>query len=148
MKPDSEVRLMGAYIVKCNEVICDDEGNVKEIHCTADLETGCGMPVDGRKVKGTIHWVSESNCEDITVRLYDKLFTLRDTGDLPEGKTYADFMNPESVVELKHCKAEKGIGEGEADHFQFVRVGYFVRDSKDSSVYNRTVSLKDSYKPE
>ena len=117
MKPDSEVRLMGAYIVKCNEVICDDEGNVKEIHCTADLETGCGMPVDGRKVKGTIHWVSESNCEDITVRLYDKLFTLRDTGDLPEGKTYADFMNPESVVELKHCKAEKGIGEGEADHF-------------------------------
>ncbi len=148
MKPDGEVRLMGSYIVKCVNPVVDEDGNIVEIHCTADLETGCGMPADGRKVKGTIHWVSASNCEDITVKLYDKLFTIKNTGDLPEGMTYSDVMNPESVITLTNCKAEKGIGDTEDGHFQFVRTGYFVRDSKNPEVYNRTVSLKDSFKPE
>lgn len=147
MKPDGEVRLMGAYIVRCNEFKCDDDGNVTEIHCTADLETGNGMPADGRKIKGTIHWVSAEECDDITVKLYDHLFTVADTGSIPD-KNYAAYLNPESVKTLTGCKAEKSLESGEADHFQFVRTGYFVKDSKHPGTYNRVVSLKDSFKPE
>ena len=148
LKPDGEVRLMGAYIVKCNNVVCDGDGNVTEIHCTADLETGNGMPTDGRKVKGTVHWVSAQECDDITVNLYEPLFTIKNVGDIPEGETYADYLNPESVKTLTGCKAEKALEGAEATHFQFVRTGYFVRDSKNPGTYNRTVSLKDSFKPE
>lgn len=147
MKPDGEVRLMGAYIVKCNEFKSDENGNITEIHCTADLETGNGMPVDGRKVKGTIHWVSADECDDITVNLYDHLFTVADTGSIPD-KNYAEYLNPDSVTTLIGCKAEKALEGGDADHFQFVRTGYFVKDSKHPGTYNRVVSLKDSFKPE
>lgn len=147
MKPDGEVRLMGAYIVKCNEFKCDESGNVTEIHCTADIETGNGNPIDGRKVKGTIHWVSAEECDDITVNLYSHLFTVADTGSIPD-KNYAAYLDPESVKVLKGCKAEKALEGGDETHFQFVRTGYFVKDTKHPGTYNRIVSLKDSFKPE
>lgn len=86
LKPGGEVRLMGAYIIKCGNIVTDAEGNVTEIHVTADLETGTGMPADGRKVKGTVHWVSASNCDDITVMLYDKLFTVKNPTISPRTK--------------------------------------------------------------
>lgn len=148
LKPGGEVRLMGAYIIKCGNIVTDAEGNVTEIHVTADLETGTGMPADGRKVKGTVHWVSASNCDDITVMLYDKLFTVKNPDDIPEDKTYKDYINPESLKVLSGAKAEKGILEESEKSFQFVRCGYFVKDSKNPSVFNRTVSLKDGYRPE
>jgi len=143
MKPDGEVRLMGAYIVKCTGV--DPDGT---IHCTADLETGNGMPADGRKVKGTIHWVSAEYCDDVEVRLYDKLFTLKNMGDLPEDKKFSDYLNPDSLKILKGCKAERALADSDDTHFQFVRTGYFVKDTKYPNTYNRVVSLKDSFKPE
>ena len=148
MKPEGEVRLMGAYIVKCTSFETDSDGNVTLIHCTADIESGNGNSTDGRKVKGTIHWVSADNCDDITVNLYDHLFTIENTGDIPEGKTFADYINPDSVKTLTGVKAEKALEGSDDTHFQFVRTGYFVKDSKNPGVYNRIVTLKDSYKPE
>ena len=149
MKPDGEVRLMGAYIVKCNEVIKDSEGNVTELHCTADLETGNGNPVDGRKIKGTIHWVSAKYAIDATVRLYDYLFTLENVNDVPEGTNYLDYLNPNSLTELTGCKLEPAIADAKVgDKFQFVRTGYFCKDSKDEGVFNQIVGLKDSWAKE
>ena len=149
MKPDGEVRLMGAYIVKCNEVIKDSEGNVVELHCTADLETGNGNPVDGRKIKGTIHWVSAKYAIDATVRLYDYLFTLENVNDVPEGTNYLDYLNPNSLTELTGCKLEPALADAKVgDKFQFVRNGYFCKDSKDEGVFNQIVGLKDSWAKE
>ena len=149
MKPDGEVRLMGAYIVKCNEVIKDGEGNVVELHCTADLETGNGNPVDGRKIKGTIHWVSAKYAIDATVRLYDYLFTLENVNDVPEGTNYLDYLNPNSLTELTGCKLEPALADAKVgDKFQFVRTGYFCKDSKDEGVFNQIVGLKDSWTKE
>lgn len=149
MKPDGEVRLMGAYIVKCNEVIKDSKGNVVELHCTADLETGNGNPVDGRKIKGTIHWVSAKYAIDATVRLYDYLFTLENVNDVPEGTNYLDYLNPNSLTELTGCKLEPALADAKVgDKFQFVRTGYFCKDSKDEGVFNQIVGLKDSWAKE
>jgi len=149
MKPDGEVRLMGAYIIKCNEVIKDSEGNVVELHCTADLETGNGNPVDGRKIKGTIHWVSAKYAIDATVRLYDYLFTLENVNDVPEGTNYLDYLNPNSLTELTGCKLEPALADAKVgDKFQFVRTGYFCKDSKDEGVFNQIVGLKDSWAKE
>ena len=149
MKPDGEVRLMGAYIVKCNEVVKDEQGNVVELRCTADLETGNGNPVDGRKVKGTIHWVSAKYATDAIVRLYDYLFTLENVNDVPEGTNYLDYLNPNSLTELTGCKLEPSLAEAKTgDKFQFVRTGYFCKDSKDEGVFNQIVGLKDSWAKE
>ncbi len=149
MKPDGEVRLMGAYIVKCHEVIKDSEGNIVELHCTADLETGNGNPVDGRKIKGTIHWVSAKYAIDATVRLYDYLFTLENVNDVPEGTNYLDYLNPNSLTELTGCKLEPALADAKVgDKFQFVRTGYFCKDSKDEGVFNQIVGLKDSWAKE
>ena len=149
MKPDGEVRLMGAYIVKCNEIIKDEQGNIVELHCTADLETGNGNPADGRKIKGTIHWVSAKYAIDATVRLYDYLFTLENVNDVPEGTNYLDYLNPNSLTELHHCKLEPALAEAKSgDKFQFVRTGYFCKDSKDEGVFNQIVGLKDSWAKE
>ena len=149
MKPDGEVRLMGAYIVKCNEIIKDEQGNIVELHCTADLETGNGNPADGRKIKGTIHWVSAKYAIDATVRLYDYLFTLENVNDVPEGTNYLDYLNPNSLTELHHCKLEPALAEAKSgDKFQFVRMGYFCKDSKDEGVFNQIVGLKDSWAKE
>ncbi|MBR2473812.1 MAG: glutamine--tRNA ligase/YqeY domain fusion protein [Clostridia bacterium] len=144
MKPDGEVRLMGAYIVKCNEVVKNEDGSIKELRCTADLETGNGNPIDGRKVKGTIHWLSADNSEKCTVKLYNKLFTIENTGDIPEDKTYDDYLNTDSVVTLENCLIEKCLATAEAgEKFQFVRTGYFCKDTKYPNTFNRIVTLKD-----
>jgi glutaminyl-tRNA synthetase len=146
MKPDGEVRLMGAYIVKCNEIIKDENGEVTEIHCTADLETRNGMPTDGRKVKGTIHWLSSANCADTTVMLYDKLFDIENTSDIPEGKTFDDYLNTNSVTKIVGAKIEPSLlSSNPSDKFQFVRCGYFVKDTKHENTFNRIVGLKDSF---
>ena len=146
MKPDGEVRLMGAYIVKCNEIIKDEEGNVTEIRCTADLETRNGTPIDGRKVKGTIHWVSERFAKDTTVMLYDFLFDIENTADIPEDKTYDDYLNKASVTRIENAKVEPALADAAAgERFQFVRTGYFVKDTKNENTFNRIVGLKDSF---
>ena len=146
MKPDGEVRLMGAYIVKCNEIVKDENGEIIEIRCVADIETGNGMPADGRKVKGTIHWLSASHALDTTVMLYDFLFDIENTADIPEDKTYDDYLNTNSVVKLENCKIEEALSSAtDGERFQFVRTGYFVKDTKRENVFNRIVGLKDSF---
>ena len=146
MKPDGEVRLMGAYIVKCDEIIKDDNGNVVEIHCTADLETRNGNPVDGRKVKGTIHWLSTENSVDTTVMMYDFLFDIENTSEIPEGKTFDDYLNRDSVTKIEGAKIEPSLKDAEPlEKFQFVRCGYFVKDTKNENTFNRIVGLKDSF---
>lgn len=146
MKPEGEVRLMGAYIVKCVGYETDDQGNVTEISVTADLETGNAMPADGRKVKGTIHWVSAKSAVTADVRMYGRLFSEANMVTLPEGKDYNDFLDPDSVKEYKGAKLEAALAEaGEDERFQFVRSGYFIRDSKNPGVWNNIVNLKDSW---
>lgn len=145
LKPDGEVRLMGAYIIKHKETVYNNDGSINKIVCTADIESGNGNPTDGRKVKGTIHWLSESNCIDRDVYIYNNLFTVENTNAIPEDKTFDDYLNPESVVKKVGCKLEKCLEEAKAgDKFQFVRIGYFCKDSKYDSVFNRIVELKDS----
>lgn len=149
LRPDGEVRLMGSYIIRCNEIIKDSEGNVTELRCTADLETRNQKPLDGRKVKGTIHWVSAAHAVDAKACLYDNLFTLENVADVPEGTNYLDYLNPESLTKRENCKLEAGLAGAKAgDRFQFVRMGYFCMDSKHKNTFNRVVQLKDSYKPE
>ncbi len=144
MKPDGEVRLMGAYIVKCTDVIKNDDGSIKEIHCTADIETGNGVPTD-RKVKGTIHWVSASECIDVNVVYYDKLFTHANMNEIPT-EEYNNYLNTSSAVKITGCKAEIAVNECEiGDSIQFVRQGYFVEDRRNPGTFIRTVTLKDSF---
>ena len=146
MKPEGEVRLMGAYIVKCVGYETDADGNVTEIAVTADLETGNAMPADGRKIKGTIHWVSAKSAVTADVRMYGRLFSEANMVTLPEGKDYNDFLDPDSVKEYKGAKLEASLGEAGADErFQFVRSGYFIKDSKNPGVWNNIVNLKDSW---
>ena len=145
LKPEGEVRLMGAYIIKFKEVVYNQDGSIDRIIVTADLESGCGNPVDGRKVKGTIHWVSASDCIDRDVYIYNSLFTIENTNAIPEDKTFDDYLNPESVVKKIGCKLERSLEDAKAgDKFQFVRLGYFCKDSKYENVFNRIVELKDS----
>ncbi len=145
LKPDGEVRLMGAYIVKCSEVITDENGEVTEVRCTADLETGNGMPADGRKVRGTIHWVSAKTAVDADIYLYSDLFTLENTNDVPEGTDYLDHLNPESLKKLTGCKLEPSIADVPAGtRMQFVRMGYYIKD-EEAGRFNRIVTLKDSF---
>ena len=142
LKPDGEVRLMGAYIVKCNEIVKDDNGEIVEIRCTADLETRNGMPVDGRKVKGTIHWVSAEHAIDADLYLYD---TLENVNDVPEGTDYLDYLTPDSLKKLTGCKLEPSLADAkEGERFQFVRMGYYCKD-RESGRFNRIVTLKDSF---
>lgn len=146
LKPDGEVRLMGAYIVKCISVEHNADGSVAAIHCTADLETGNGNPADGRKIKGTIHWLSAAYAERADVMLYDYLFTLENIDDMPEGKTYGDYLNPDSAKKLEGCMIEPSLADAApGDKFQFVRNGYYVKDTKNPGTFNRIVGLKDSY---
>ncbi|MCL2121736.1 MAG: glutamine--tRNA ligase/YqeY domain fusion protein [Clostridiales bacterium] len=145
LKPGAEVRLMGAYIIRCDEVVKDAEGNVRELRCTADLETGNKMPADGRKIRGTIHWLSAEHAGKAEVRLYDKLFTIEDVNSIPEGKDYDDYINPDSLQIRKEARIEPALEAVEAaEAFQFVRTGYFVPDNHSPGVFNQTVALKDS----
>lgn len=146
LKPEGEVRLMGAYIVKCVSVEHNADGSVAAVHCTADLETGNGNPADGRKVKGTIHWLSAEYARRADVMLYDYLFTLENIDDMPEGKTYGDYLNPNSVTKLEGCMIEPLLADAApGERFQFVRNGYYVKDTKNADTFNRIVGLKDSY---
>ena len=146
LRPGGEVRLMGSYIIKCEEIIKNDDGSIKELRCTYDPETGGKNPPDGRKIKGTVHWLSKNNAEKINIHLYDYLFTEEDMADIPEDKNYTDYINPNSKLEYADCLIEKGVLELD-ERFQFVRMGYFYKDSKYPNTYNRIVTLKDSYKP-
>ncbi|MBO4366567.1 MAG: glutamine--tRNA ligase, partial [Clostridia bacterium] len=144
LKPDGEVRLMGAYIVKWKDCETDADGNIVSVTVTADLESGCGNPVDGRKVKGTIHWVSASESVEQDVVLYRHLFTIENTGAIPEGKTFDDYVNPESMEVLHGCRLEKALADAKpGERFQFVRTGYFTKDTK-RDAFLRIVELKDS----
>ena len=147
--PGNEVRIKSAYVVKCTGCKKDENGKVVEVYATYDPETRGGNTPDGRKVRGTIHWVNAKDCCNAEVRLYDNLFTVPDpdVGD----KNFIDYINPESLVVLKDCKVEKTLANAEKqDRFQFMRQGYFCVDSKDSTkdnlVFNRAVNLKDSFK--
>ena len=148
--PGNEVRLKGAYVVKCTGCVKDEAGNVVEVLCTYDPDSRGGDPADGRKVKSTIHWVDAENCRDAEVRLYDNLFD--DPDPDAAGKDFLACLNPNSLEIRQGCKVEASLAHTQpADRFQFLRQGYFCADSKDSSpdhlVFNRAVSLKDSYKP-
>ncbi|MDL2294599.1 glutamine--tRNA ligase/YqeY domain fusion protein [Ruminococcaceae bacterium OttesenSCG-928-D13] len=149
LTPGKEVRLMGAYIVRCDEVVKDTAGNITELRCTADLETRNEKPLDGRKVKGTIHWVNAATAVDAKAMLYDNLFTLENVNDVPEDTNYLDYLNPDSLTERPGCKLEAALAEAKpGDRFQFVRTGYFCKDSKHENTFNRIVQLKDSFKVE
>ena len=146
LKPDGEVRLMGAYIIKCQEIVKNEDGSIKEILCTADLETGNGNPVDGRKIKGTIHWLSAKYAKDTTLHLYNNLITLENPSDKPDGATFMDYLNPDSRVIVEGAKIEAALADAKAgDKFQFVRDGYYCKDSKYENTFNRVVGLKDSF---
>jgi glutaminyl-tRNA synthetase len=147
--PGNEVRIKSAYIVKCTGCKKDDDGNVVEVYAEYDPETRGGNTPDGRKVRGTIHWVNARDCIEAEVRLYDNLFTVPEPE--AEDKEFTEFVNPDSLVVLKNCKLEKSLANAEkSDRFQFMRQGYFCVDSIDSTsdklVFNRSVSLKDSFK--
>ena len=143
--PGNEVRFKGAYFITCNEVVKNEDGSIKEIRCTADLETRNEKPVDGRKVKGTIHWVSVDYAKDIDVVLYDKLFTIPNLNDMGENETYDDYLNRDSVKVLKGCKAEPSLTNDDDIRYQFVRTGYFIKDRKKDNTFIRIVELKDSF---
>ena len=144
LKPGGEVRLMGSYIIKCEEIIKNPDGSVKEILCTYDPETGGKNPPDGRKIKGTVHWLSKNNADKININLYDYLFS----SEIPDDKNYTEHLNPNSIIGYKDCLLEKGVLESDGgERFQFVRMGYFYKDNKYDRTYNRIVTLKDSYKP-
>ena len=148
LSPGGEVRLRYAYLIRCDEVIRDAEGRVTELRCTYDPESAGGKSSDGRRVKGVIHWVSAAHAVRAEVRLFDRLFTRASLDDLEEGKTFLDYLNPESLRKvtgyLEPSLAEASVG----DKFQFERTGYFCMD-RDSvpgrPVFNRTVTLKDSW---
>ena len=146
LKPDSEVRFMSAYVVKCNEVIYGKDGRPAKLLCTVDPETAGCNPPDGRKIKGTIHWVSAAHTKTAEVRLYDRLFTIEDTGAIPEDKSFKDYLNPESLTVMPNAKLEEALdGAKPGDKFQFVRMGYFCADTRNDNVFNRIVTLKDSF---
>ncbi|WP_417443330.1 glutamine--tRNA ligase/YqeY domain fusion protein [Joostella sp.] len=149
LKLGGEVRLKGAYIIKAEKAIKDDEGNIIEVHCTYDplSKSGSGTEESQRKVKGTLHWVSIPHATEVEVRQYDRLFTEAEP-DRHEGKDFMEFLNPNSLTVIKGY-VEPSINTAEAgDHFQFQRIGYFSVDkdsTKDNIVFNKTVGLRDSW---
>ena len=146
LKPGGEVRLMGSYVIKCEDFVKDENGNVVELLCTYDPYTNGRNPEDGHKVKGTIHWVSADHCVEANVALYDKLFTIENVSDIPEDKTYDDYLNPDSKRILTGCKLEQSMADVKpGERFQFVRLGYFCKDTKNENTYNQIVTLKDSW---
>ena len=149
--PGNEVRLKGAYVVKCTGCVKDADGNVTEVLCEYDPASRGGDPADGRKVKSTIHWVEANEAVDAEVRLYSNLFT--DPDPDAADKDFLECLNPDSLEILTGCKIERSLAAaGAPESYQFMRLGYFCPDSKDSTpehpVFNRSVSLKDSYKPQ
>ena len=150
LKPEGEVRLKYTYIIKCEEVVKDAEGNVVELKCTYDPSTRPGGEV-WRSVKGTIHWVSTSFAKEIEIRDYDRLFTKEDMNSIPEGMDYKDFLNPESLKVLTGFAEPALLEDNSGIAVQFERTGYYFKDpdsTPEKPVFNKTTALKDSYKPE
>ena len=150
MTPGQEVRLKNAYIVKCTGCQKDENGNIQEIYCEYDANTKSGMPEANRKVKGTLHWVSVAHCLPAEVRLYDRLFSVEDPS--ADDRDFRELLNPESLKVLTGCYVEEYLRDARPlDHFQFQRIGYFNVDTDSAEgklVFNRTVSLKDSWAKE
>lgn len=148
LAPGREVRLKAAYIIKCENVIKNAEGNIREIHCTYDPETRSGDPQANRKVKGTLHWVSAPHAHKAEVRLYDRLFSDPEP-DGHKDRDFKEFLNPDSLTVLRDCYVEPSLKEAKAfNHFQFQRIGYFNVDPDsytEKLVFNRTVALRDSW---
>jgi glutaminyl-tRNA synthetase len=154
LSPGAEVRLRYACIIRCNEVVKDASGEIVELKCTWDPDSVGGQPKDGRKVKGTIHWVSKAHAVDAEVRLYDRLFTVENPLDEAmlerEGKRFTDYINPNSLTVVHGAKVEPSLKDAApGSRYQFERVGYFCVDAVDSKpgalVFNRTIQLKDSW---
>ncbi len=152
LAPEGEVRLKGAYIIKCTGVKKDADGNIEEIYCTYDPETKSGLPGSMRKVKGTLHWVSAAHAVDATVNMYDRLFNVEN----PSAETDKDFrelLNPDSLKVVTGVKVEPFLAENATPgaHFQFQRIGYFTPDLDSCAgklIFNRTIALKDSWEKE
>ena len=147
--PGGEVRLKGAYIIKCDEVVKDADGNITELHCTYDPDTLSGMPGAARKVKGTLHWVSAAHAIDAEARLYDRLFDVENPAAEPD-RDFREMLNPESLKVVKGIKVEPFVAANAERwrKFQFQRIGYFTPDydsTADALVFNRTISLKDTW---
>ena len=150
LKPDGEVRLKYTYIIKCEEVVKDADGNITELRCTYDPSTRPGAG-EWRSVKGTIHWVSTAHARELEIRNYDRLFTLADMSQVPEDKDYKDFLNPDSLVLARGWAEPALLDDASGIAVQFERTGYYIKDADstpDNPVFNRTATLKDSYKPE
>ena len=150
LSPGREVRLKDAFYITCNEVIKDEAtGEIIELRCTYDPETYGGTSADGRKVRGTSHWVSATHAVDAEVRIYDHLFSTEDSDDVPDGGVFTDNLNSESLVVMKGCKLEQGLGKAKpGERFQFLRTGYFVVDpdsTPEAPVFNRTAALRDTW---
>ncbi|NHZ72363.1 MAG: glutamine--tRNA ligase, partial [Aquificales bacterium] len=149
LSPGREVRLLGAYLVTCNDVVKDEDGNVVELRCTYDPDSRGGNSPDGRKVKGSLHWVSAQHAIPAEVRMYDRLFTTANPNIAPEGEDFIVNLNPNSLELLTGCMVEPNLSEAQIDdRYQFMRQGYFVVDkdsTSDQIVFNRTVGLRDSW---
>ncbi|MCA9973152.1 MAG: glutamine--tRNA ligase/YqeY domain fusion protein [Anaerolineales bacterium] len=149
LSPGREVRLLGAYYVTCTDVVKDDAGNVVELRCSYDPESRGGQTPDGRRVKGTLHWVSAAHAADAELRLYDRLFNTPDPEATPEGEDFTVNLNPNSLEVITGCKLEPNLeAAGVGDSFQFMRQGYFVKDPDSTPghpVFNLTVGLRDTW---
>jgi glutaminyl-tRNA synthetase len=149
LSPGKEVRLKHAYFITCKSVVRNESGEIVELRCEYDPATRGGDAPDGRKVKGTLHWVSAAHAVQAEVRLYDHLFTLKNMDEMEEGKDYRAYLNPNSVEVLTGCRVEPGLATAKAgNRFQFLRHGYFCVDPDTRPgmpVFNRIVSLKDSW---
>ncbi|MGD2144484.1 MAG: glutamine--tRNA ligase/YqeY domain fusion protein [Anaerolineae bacterium] len=148
LTPGREVRLKSAYLITCQRVVKDGDGEVVELHCTYDPETKGGEAPDGRRVRGTLHWVSAQHASDVEVRLYDRLFTKEDMGDIPADKQFRDYLNPDSLKVIA-AKAEPSVvGARPADRFQFYRNSYVSVDpdsTEEHLVFNQTVPLRSTW---
>ena len=148
LSPGNEVRLRYAYLIRCNEVIKNGQGEIVELRCTYDPMSKGGQSSDGRKVKGVIHWVSAPHAKEAEIRLFDRLFTRESLDDIEEGKTFKAYLNPASLTIVKGYVEPSLAGTAPGSKYQFERIGYFCADkdsSVEKSVFNRTVTLKDSW---
>lgn len=151
LKPEGEVRLKYTYIIKCEEVVKDENGNIVELRCSYDPSTRPGGDGAWRSVKGTIHWVSTTHAKPIEIRNYDRLFTLADMSQVPEDKDYKDFLNPDSLIVGTGYAEPALLEDASKIAVQFERTGYYFEDpdsTPEKPVFNKTTALKDSYKPE
>ncbi|MCJ7625459.1 MAG: glutamine--tRNA ligase/YqeY domain fusion protein [Anaerolineaceae bacterium] len=150
LAPGREVRLLNAYYITCSDVVKDENGEITELRCTYDPETRGGMSSDGRRVKGTLHWVSAEHAIPAEVHLYEHLFTKPNPYEVEEGQDFTSNLNPNSLTILTGCRLEPALRDAKVgSNYQFMRKGYFVIDSLDSTpdqlVFNRTVSLRDTW---